>query len=432
MSASEVFRPTAGGNLLVRSGLNTGLEQSADVFRKSNSMSRQMAGSRPATSCGFGKLSHSSFFARHNPHPGRVRHIKGLLDVPICAVNDEGQFANPRHSLQFPPNHHDEMKLKSYNTQYYNVPVGAINVNSQLHPIDTLSGIQKFVGSAMNGRIFREKAVNNLTNPNVPLGEAWREELEALTSAVGAAGLEDMQRRPPSVKPRTAQYSTTTGRLIPPPSRAMSRGNSRAARREVFFNKLQNISDNPDIETMIMQMLCQILQTEDAGAVQAWLVSAGDREKSMVLDMIRAALVSNEEYYKQYNAEQYVMNDRPRSAAPFNEAGVTIGEMDGDRLTLDNVSPRPMSQVGEARDPLFQIEEEPESHRPPLLPDLFQVPRSAGSRLGRPRSQGGVLGPGPEPKLRYTTSPVIGQPPASPLMPNGQSVWNPDSSMVNI
>ena len=25
----------------------------------------------------FGKLSHNSFFTRHNPHPVRVRHMKG-------------------------------------------------------------------------------------------------------------------------------------------------------------------------------------------------------------------------------------------------------------------------------------------------------------------------------------------------------------------
>ncbi|ESO84247.1 hypothetical protein LOTGIDRAFT_78614, partial [Lottia gigantea] len=50
---------------------------------------------RPATQGGnrFGQLSRSQFFTRHNPHPHRVRHFKGLLDVPICSVNDDGHFA---------------------------------------------------------------------------------------------------------------------------------------------------------------------------------------------------------------------------------------------------------------------------------------------------------------------------------------------------
>ena len=29
-----------------------------------------------------------AFYTRHNPHPVRVRHMKGLLDVPICCVED--------------------------------------------------------------------------------------------------------------------------------------------------------------------------------------------------------------------------------------------------------------------------------------------------------------------------------------------------------
>ena len=37
-------------------------------------------------------------------------------------------------------------------------------------------------------------------------------------------------------------------------------------------------------------MLAQILQTDDVSAVQQWLVGAGDREKAMVLDLIRQAM----------------------------------------------------------------------------------------------------------------------------------------------
>ena len=54
--------------------------------------------------------------------------MTGLLDVPICSVNDLGDLSNPRYSLQFPPNNHDETKLSSY----HNIPVNAINVNSQV------------------------------------------------------------------------------------------------------------------------------------------------------------------------------------------------------------------------------------------------------------------------------------------------------------
>ena len=36
----------------------------------------------------------NSFFIRNSPHPSRVRHIKGLLDAPICTVLDAGAEDN--------------------------------------------------------------------------------------------------------------------------------------------------------------------------------------------------------------------------------------------------------------------------------------------------------------------------------------------------
>ncbi len=82
MSASEVFRPT-NGSLLVRGNIAHGEGVSADKFKKDH---------RPESQGGyrFGQLSHNSFFARHNPHPSRVRHLKGMqyiLDLNSTASN---------------------------------------------------------------------------------------------------------------------------------------------------------------------------------------------------------------------------------------------------------------------------------------------------------------------------------------------------------
>ena len=91
----------------------------------------------------------------------------------------------------------------------------------------------------------------------VPVTEAWRDELKALTDAI-----KDYQPEKPAPKaeperPKT-QYSETTGRLIPPPSRAMSRGASRQASRQgsrggqrTALGALQHIMENPDIETVV-------------------------------------------------------------------------------------------------------------------------------------------------------------------------------------
>ena len=82
----------------------------------------------------------------------------GLLDVPICAVNDDGYFANPRYSLQFPPSNFDQKLLSS------RIPVNAINVNSSLHPINTVTGLQYFTG--LRNYPFRERAI-----PRIGLGK---------------------------------------------------------------------------------------------------------------------------------------------------------------------------------------------------------------------------------------------------------------------
>ena len=75
MSQSEVFRPS-DGPLRVRGNLSDGLPNSSDIFRRDRP-GTQNSGYR------FGRMSHNSFFTRHNPHPGRVRHIKGKTTVTI-------------------------------------------------------------------------------------------------------------------------------------------------------------------------------------------------------------------------------------------------------------------------------------------------------------------------------------------------------------
>lgn len=47
------------------------------------------------------------FYTRHNPHPTRVRHMKGLLDVPICCVEDNTE----RRLLFSPPSGEGALKL---------------------------------------------------------------------------------------------------------------------------------------------------------------------------------------------------------------------------------------------------------------------------------------------------------------------------------
>ncbi|KAK3787617.1 hypothetical protein RRG08_034320 [Elysia crispata] len=440
-TTSEVFRPS-DGDLLIRDSLSQGVPVPTDQFRKE--LDR-----RPHTQGGyrFGQLSHNSFFTRHNPHPGRVRHLKGLLDVPICSVNDDGYFANPRYSLQFPPNHFDSTKVKSWRGR---IPVNAINVNSQLHPINTVTGLQYFMG--LNSYPFREKAIPKVGL--VPVTEAWRDELKSFTKALG---LEDGEQQKPTnglppndilqapprsprkdeeARPRSTMYSPDTGRLIPPPSRAMSRGVSRKGSRGAQFGgaqqpwasgNLQHISADPDLENMVLVMLCQILQTEDVNAVQAWLCSAGEREKGHVMGLVKSALAGREEYYRQYPAE-FIPDNAKTKLPPINPNSSS----ETNRLVLDNSEEATLEQdapkwqkawippkegEGEACDAQPQrtvVDDIGESLQPPVnevfkpAPPMTKKPMTPlqparASAIGllskaeKPAS--------PEPRLKYTKTP---------------------------
>ncbi|XP_046364997.2 uncharacterized protein LOC124141135 [Haliotis rufescens] len=447
MSQSEVFRP-ANGDLYVRDPVANGVPVSADAFRKTTLQ-------RPATHSGyrFGKLSHNSFFTRHNPHPNRVRHLKGLLDIPICSVNDDGYFASPRYSLQFPPNSYNTNKLSNSR-----IPVNAINVNSQLYPINTITGLQYFTG--LNSFPFREKAIPKVGM--VPVTEAWRDELKAFTEQLNAAE----ERKRDQERPRTTQYSAETGRLIPPPSRNMSRGASRRGRPQ-FVPSMQHIAAEPDIENMVLTMLCQILQTEDINAVQSWLVSAGDREKTMVLDMIRTVVAGREEYNHQLPAE--VVGERPRTVLPPINDRQIIGESNDDnmidRLTLvdEPVIPKGPSMMHRAvtmdpvetmpgipavpppqADPAMPVPAPSPPHIPmkpsspkaiieddeiPIKPPTNEVFKHMTSR---PPTQGGRISaandmrpPGTaDARLKYTKSPFVNGPVPDNMWKQQQSINN--------
>ena len=91
-----------------------------------------------------GRIPKNSFFARNNPHPGRVTHIKGLLDVPICCVQD-GIFDGHRFVLSEPeidPKLHETRLGPPRATRY------SANKDKQIPAV----GIGKFVYNGANGR----------------------------------------------------------------------------------------------------------------------------------------------------------------------------------------------------------------------------------------------------------------------------------------
>jgi hypothetical protein len=254
----------------------------------------------------------------------------------------------------FPPDGYNQKRME-YFDRYYDVPSSVINVNSQAYPINTITGLQYFLGKPLNMRVYREKMSHQhgLMDSST---DAWVEELRGIMR--GAGLVEDKQepaplpqampalhplataRNPGSQTARQkTQYSQQTGRLIPPPSRAMSRGFSRqGGSREQYLNQMRSdvSAESLEKEAAVMGILCQILQTDDISAVKHWLLTASEREKALLMDMLRSAMGSKEQSKESYP-----------TAAPPREAPVDYTTAKVDRLSLDGETPRKLQSVDE-------------------------------------------------------------------------------------
>ncbi|XP_028975939.2 protein TBATA isoform X2 [Esox lucius] len=201
----------------------------------------------------FGALSHHSFFSRHNPHPHRVNHIPGLNGSPVCMVNDDWYMTS-----LFP---HPLTK-----SQVFRTTTGA--------PFS-----MPFGHSLCGGR-------NSAAYRKVLLSEAWKEELKDLAAKVSIStqARKDKKDDGPGLVRRKTQYSAQTGRVIPPSTTLYQRHQQPQKHRLPIGPVLH------DQELMVLELLCQILQTDSLSVVQHWLLLAGQREKDLVMGLIEQAV----------------------------------------------------------------------------------------------------------------------------------------------
>uniref|UniRef100_A0A3Q3D1S7 Thymus, brain and testes associated n=1 Tax=Hippocampus comes TaxID=109280 RepID=A0A3Q3D1S7_HIPCM len=176
----------------------------------------------------FGALSHHSFFSRHNPHPHRVRHIQGLNGRPVCTVRDDWLVS----SSLFP-----HPLLKSHVQRQAVVPAS--------------------LGKKRKKDIFSSM-----------FSEAWRDELRELAAKVVLAVKMAPNKLQEPVR-RQTRYSAQTGRLVP--------ASAKSHPRRPPSQHLDHGKPFHDQELMVLELLCQILQTDSLRAVQQWLLLAGHR-----------------------------------------------------------------------------------------------------------------------------------------------------------
>ncbi|XP_034564328.1 protein TBATA [Notolabrus celidotus] len=205
------------------------------------------------SSARFGALSHHSFFSRHNPHPHRVRHIQGLNGRPVCMVRDDWYVS----SSLFP------------------------------HPLLKSQVFRKAADQSVVSPLAKNLyGISSNKNKSALFSEAWKDELKDFAAKVtlcSQAQKEKKEDQPEEeVIRRTTQYSAETGRIIPPSSKAYQRRSY--SQRQMYPQPLH------DQELMVFELLCQILQTDSLSTVQQWLLLAGQREKDLVMGMLKRAL----------------------------------------------------------------------------------------------------------------------------------------------
>ncbi|XP_030256371.1 protein TBATA isoform X1 [Sparus aurata] len=201
----------------------------------------------------FGTLSHPSFFSRHNPHPNRVRHIQGLNGRPVCMVRDDWCVTSSLYPHPL---------LKSHILRRAADPSFA---------------------SPLSESLF---GVRSNKSKSALFSEAWRDELKGLAAKVSLTSQAQMDKKEEQQEAefvrRKTQYSAETGRIIPPPTKSNQR---RSHSQGLVYPQLFH-----DQELMVLELLCQILQTDSLSTVQQWLLLTGQREKDLVMGMIKQAL----------------------------------------------------------------------------------------------------------------------------------------------
>ncbi|XP_007495960.1 uncharacterized protein C4orf17 homolog isoform X2 [Monodelphis domestica] len=189
------------------------------------------------------------FLVRHTPHPRRVCHIKGLNDIPICAVNDENIFK------------------------------ALCDVDHLTAPDKDIPPLSKII-YANNARSFHNPAPNKTKMPPRPNSEPCKNTNE-FSSDPCDSGLkikkEELRDRPQVSGLKASQLPMLLSSELTNPKNDM-RG------------KTVCIPNYLDQEIKILSKLCEILQTDSLAELLTWLLHASVKEKEWVSALIHSEL----------------------------------------------------------------------------------------------------------------------------------------------
>ncbi|XP_045424340.1 protein TBATA [Lemur catta] len=226
----------------------------------------------------FDRLSHHSFFSRHHPHPQRVTHSPDFTGKPVCVVRDEFSLSPlPQSTL---------LSSCLMGMPTISVPLGdpQSNRNPQLSSETWKSELKEL---ASRVAFFTKE---NEQQKNKEVGAEHRSwSGKRIDGSTPLYRDPSQQEEPP--REQGAKYSAETGRLIPSSTRAVGRRSSRQGQRGQPSSRDGGVrAILQDQELLILELLCQILQTDLLSAIQFWLLYAPPRERDLALGLLQTAV----------------------------------------------------------------------------------------------------------------------------------------------
>lgn len=226
--------------------------------------------------------------------------MKGLLNVPVCTVIDS-------------PGAEEDVGR-------YMVGTPTIDQMRQ-RPLKSNQGLRLPINA--DSVVFaKEKAVPTIGL--VPITQRWREELKRFTEASGIKsknpytnttsyqvpparqGSRQGERPPPSrgqELPKNGEKPPSRGGEKPP-SRNGEKPPSRQGDMPSGLKQglpLQHITSESDADLTVLNMLIDILKPTHPDSIKSWLIYAPEREKEIVMDMIRAVCTCDNDFREGYN-----------------------------------------------------------------------------------------------------------------------------------
>ncbi|XP_057585892.1 uncharacterized protein C4orf17 homolog [Hippopotamus amphibius kiboko] len=206
----------------------------------------------------------SCFLVRNTPHPRRVCHIKGLNNIPICNVNDDGNsFRTLSGAGQSNHPEKDEMPLaRCSNPPSTSAPESPVRVVSS--------------------------DLNRVTVPPRPHSEPCRK----FTQCFKTSSENPLVIKKDEIKEKNPLSPPKVKNPPSPPKACSTPGSS----SEVMSTKTA-VKENTicipnylDQEIKILEKICNILRTDSLAEVLQWLLHANSKEKEWISALIHAEL----------------------------------------------------------------------------------------------------------------------------------------------